>query len=53
MKLFVLRHARVNIPDGLCYGISDRDSDSAHTQACAARLAPLLPTASPIWTSRG
>jgi alpha-ribazole phosphatase len=51
MKLFVLRHARVNIPDGLCYGISDCESDSAHTQACAARLAPLLPRASPIWTS--
>jgi alpha-ribazole phosphatase len=51
MKLFVLRHAKVLIPDGLCYGVSECDSDTSHTQACAARLAPMLPTGAPIWTS--
>jgi len=43
MKLWLLRHARVQLPDGLCYGASDVAADAALTLAAARLWAPRLP----------
>lgn len=51
MKLWLLRHARVDLPPGLCYGASDVPAHADHTQAAAASLAPLLPHGVPLWVS--
>lgn len=51
MKLWLVRHARPLIDAGICYGATDMPADAAHTQACAARLAPLLPQGVQLRTS--
>jgi alpha-ribazole phosphatase len=51
MKLWLLRHARVDLAPGLCYGASDVPAHADHTQAAAASLAPLLPQGAPLWVS--
>jgi len=43
MKLWLLRHARVQLPDGLCYGGSDVAPDPELTLAAARHWAPQLP----------
>ena len=43
MKLWLLRHARVQLAAGLCYGASDVAADPAHTQAAAQAVAAVLP----------
>ena len=43
MKLWLLRHARVQLPEGLCYGASDVAADPALTLAAARHWAPQLP----------
>ncbi len=43
MKLWLLRHARVSLPPGLCYGASDVPADEAHTRAAAIHWAQTLP----------
>lgn len=43
MKLWLLRHARVVLPPGLCYGASDVPADEALTAEAAQAIAPLLP----------
>ncbi|MCB2017833.1 MAG: histidine phosphatase family protein [Hydrogenophaga sp.] len=43
MKLWLLRHARVVLPPGLCYGASDVAAEPALTEEGAAAIAPLLP----------
>lgn len=41
--LWLLRHAPVDAPAGLCYGRTDLSCAAQATQAIAARIAPLLP----------
>lgn len=51
MKLWLLRHARVDLAPGLCYGASDVPAQTEHTLAAAETLAPLLPQGAPLWVS--
>ena len=46
-----MRHARVQLASGLCYGASDVPADPDHTQAVAATLATVLPLGAPLWVS--
>jgi alpha-ribazole phosphatase len=43
MRLWLVRHARVQLAEGLCYGASDVPADPAHTQQVAEALAADLP----------
>jgi len=51
MKLWLVRHARVQLASGLCYGASDVPADPDHTQAVAATLASVLPLGALLWVS--
>ncbi len=51
MKLWLLRHARVVLPPGLCYGASDVPADQALTAEAAQAIAPLLPAGLPVRVS--
>ncbi len=51
MKLWLLRHARVLLPEGLCYGSSDVPADTALTREAAQAFAPLPPPGTPVWVS--
>lgn len=51
MKLWLLRHARVDLAPGLCYGASDVPAQAEHTLEAAELLAPLLPQGVPLWVS--
>lgn len=51
MKLWLLRHARVVLPPGLCYGASDVAADQALTAEAAQAIAPLLPAGLPVRVS--
>lgn len=51
MRLWLVRHARVRLAGGLCYGASDVPADPNHTQAVAATLAAVLPLGVPLWVS--
>jgi alpha-ribazole phosphatase len=51
MKLWLLRHARVVLPPGLCYGASDVPADDSLTTEGAQAIAPLLPAGLPVRVS--
>ena len=51
MKLWLIRHAAVALPAGLCYGISDAPAQEDATQAAADALAQALPRHVPLWVS--
>ena len=51
MKLWLLRHARVVLAPGLCYGASDVAADAALTAEGARAIAPLLPPGLPVRVS--
>lgn len=51
MKLWLLRHAPVLLPAGLCYGASDVPADAARTREAAEAFAPLPPSGTPVWVS--
>lgn len=51
MKLWLLRHAPVLLPSGLCYGASDVPADGALTREAAKAFAPLPPPGTPVWVS--
>lgn len=51
MRLWLVRHAAVALPPGLCYGISDAPAQDAATQAAADALAQALPRHVPVWVS--
>lgn len=51
MKLWLLRHARVELPSGLCYGASDVPAHEGRTAEAARAIAPLLPSGLPVWVS--
>lgn len=43
MKLWLLRHARVDLAPGICYGASDLTADVSHTKEAARAAAAVLP----------
>ncbi|MBA4261838.1 MAG: phosphoglycerate kinase [Comamonadaceae bacterium] len=51
MKLWLLRHAKVALDAGLCYGASDVSASSALTLRAAQTAAALLPPGLPVWVS--
>lgn len=51
MKLWLLRHAPVLLPPGLCYGASDVPADEAATRQAAQAAAACLPARLPVWVS--
>jgi alpha-ribazole phosphatase len=51
MKLWLLRHARVELEEGLCYGASDVPASAALTQQAAEAAARFLPPGLPVWVS--
>ena len=51
MKLWLLRHAPVLLPPGLCYGASDVPADDAATRQAAQAAAACLPAGLPVWVS--
>lgn len=51
MKLWLLRHARVVLPPGLCYGASDVPADEALTAEAAQAIATRLPAGLPVRVS--
>lgn len=51
MKLWLIRHAAVALPDGLCYGITDAPARTDATLAAANAVAAALPRFVPLWVS--
>lgn len=51
MRLWLLRHARVDLAAGLCYGQSDVPAHAAHTAEAARAAAAILPPGLPVWVS--
>ena len=51
IKLWLLRHARVELEAGLCYGASDVPANAALTLQAAEAAAALLPPGLPVWVS--
>jgi alpha-ribazole phosphatase len=51
MRLWLLRHARVVLESGLCYGASDVPADESLTALAAQAIAPLLPSCLPVRVS--
>ncbi|HCY61846.1 MAG TPA: phosphoglycerate kinase [Oxalobacteraceae bacterium] len=51
MKLWLLRHAPVLLPPGLCYGASDVPADEALTRQAAQAATARLPADLPVWVS--
>ena len=51
MKLWVLRHAAVALPPGVCYGAWDVPALDPDTQHAAQRFAPQLSPDTPVWVS--
>jgi alpha-ribazole phosphatase len=51
MRLWLLRHARVVLEPGLCYGASDVPADESLTTSAAQAIAPLLPAGLPVRVS--
>ena len=43
MKLWLVRHAQVLLPPGICYGATDVAADAAATLSAAQALAAELP----------
>lgn len=51
MKLWLLRHARVQLPPGVCYGVSDVRADPLATEAAAQAFAHYPVIGCPVWAS--
>lgn len=51
MKLWLIRHAAVALPPGLCYGITDAPAQADATLAAAEAVAAALPCHVPLWVS--
>lgn len=51
MKLWLVRHAPVTLPPGVCYGISDVPADLELTREAAHRLAKQMPPNLLVWVS--
>ena len=51
MKLWLCRHAPVQLDAGICYGKTDVQADPAGTRLAADQLAQVLPQGCPVWAS--
>lgn len=51
MKLWLLRHAPVLLPSGLCYGASDVPADAQRTRDAARAFAQQPAPGTPVWVS--
>ena len=51
MRLWLVRHARPLVEDGLCYGALDVAADADETRSAAQRLARVLPASVDVLTS--
>ena len=51
MKLWLVRHAKPLIAEGLCYGQLDIAAEPGATQQAATKIAPLLPKNARIYSS--
>ena len=51
MKLWLVRHAQVLLPPGICYGATDVAADAAATLSTAQALAAELPQGLRLWVS--
>jgi alpha-ribazole phosphatase len=51
VKLWLLRHARVDGVSGVCYGVSDLPADAGHTAQAAQVAAIALPQGLAVWVS--
>ncbi|MFI0545951.1 MAG: histidine phosphatase family protein [Brachymonas sp.] len=51
LQLWLIRHARVLAPEGICYGASDLAADPDGTLSAAQHAASLLPQGLPLYTS--
>lgn len=51
MRLWLVRHPRPGIAEGICYGSSDLPADAGATERQAAELAELLPGHIPVFCS--
>jgi alpha-ribazole phosphatase len=51
MKLWLIRHAAVNVAPGICYGQTDVTPDPDALQTAAHRLATEIPQATIMWHS--
>lgn len=51
LKLWLVRHAPVQLPAGICYGHTDVAAHPKLSHAHAAQLALQLPQGLPVWTS--
>ena len=51
MRLYLIRHARPDVVDGLCYGSTDLSVTEQEHQQLLAALVPVLPKKLPIFSS--
>ncbi len=51
MRLYLIRHARPDIADGLCYGSTDLPVAQQEQQRLVAALVPALPKHTPLFSS--
>lgn len=51
MKLWLIRHAAVALPPGLCYGTTDAPARADATRRAAEAVAATLPRHVPLWVS--
>lgn len=51
MRLWLIRHAAVQLESGICYGASDVSADAELTRAAAESAARRLPPQLPMWVS--
>jgi alpha-ribazole phosphatase len=51
MRLYLIRHARPIMQDGVCYGSTDLAADDSHQRQMLAQLVPVLPSDAAIFSS--
>jgi len=51
MKIWLVRHPKPLIGDGICYGHEDINAEPDHLIACAQHLSDVLPLHLPVFTS--
>ncbi|HYC42578.1 MAG TPA: histidine phosphatase family protein [Noviherbaspirillum sp.] len=51
MRLYLIRHARPLVKDGVCYGRSDLRVDEAHQRQVLSQLLPVLPKGASVFAS--
>ena len=51
MRLYLVRHARPLVQDGVCYGSSDLRVDAAHQSHVLSQLLPALPAGASVYSS--